>query len=338
IRIPVAHHEGNYYVDSISSASVDVVTSGASPYSEERTEYSIGADYLHEDTIMSVAFTDSSENDYKAQSLNIGVSQDLLGGLTTVTMSYGRGSDDIFRNGPDGRPDGIFRGDADRRNYRLGLTQVITRNLLLGAYYEAITDEGFLNNPYRQTRYEDPNSATGYSWQAEVYPGTRSSNSISLKARYHLPYRAALHGGYRFFTDTWGIDAHNVDIGYTHTLLRAWIVDLGYRFYTQGAADFYGDLFPYADSQNFLARDKELSQFTSHAMRFGVSYNLVKDGWRFLEKARLNLSYDYVLFDYDNFRDLRATDPSGAPLFPAGQEPSFSFGANVIQLYFSIWF
>ena len=41
---------GNYYVDDISSASIDVVTIGASPdgYNEERTEYSVGGDYLFE--------------------------------------------------------------------------------------------------------------------------------------------------------------------------------------------------------------------------------------------------------------------------------------------------
>ncbi len=329
---------GNYYVDSISSASIDVVTTGASPYEEERKEYSVGMDYLHDDTIMSIAFTDSNENDYKAQSLNIGISQDILGGLTTVTMSYGRGSDDIFRNGPDGQPDGIFQEEADRRNYRLSVTQVITRNWLLGLYYEAITDEGWLNNPYRQTRFLDPNSATGYSFQPEVYPGTRSSNAIAFNMRYHLPYRAAVHGGYRFFTDDWGIDAHNFDIGYTHPLRDAWILDVSYRFYTQGKADFFSDLFPYQDSQNFLARDKELSTFVSHSLRFGASYNLLKGGWKFLEKASVNVYYDHMIFDYDDFHDLRFTDEDGAPLYAPGQEPLFDFSADVMQLYFSIWF
>ena len=47
---------GNYYVDMISSASIDVVTT-ASPYTEERTEYSIGADYLHDKTTMGASFT-----------------------------------------------------------------------------------------------------------------------------------------------------------------------------------------------------------------------------------------------------------------------------------------
>jgi hypothetical protein len=329
---------GNYYVDSISSASIDVVTTGASEYSEERDEYSIGMDFLHEDTLMSLSFTDSAESDYKAQSLNFGVAQEVFGGMTTVAMSYGRGADEIYRNGSDGQPDGIFSDEADRRNYRLGVNQVVTRNMLLGIYYEAIVDEGFLNNPYRQVRYEDPNSATGYSFEPEVYPRTRSSNAVAFRTRYHLPYRAAVHGGYRYFADSWGIDAHNFDVGYTHPFRNAWVFDLSYRFYTQGAADFYNDLFPYESAQNFLARDKELSTFNSHAIRFGASYNLVADGWRFMEKATLNIYYDHILYDYKDFLDLRPVDDNGVPLYEPGSEPLYNYSADVLQIYFSIWF
>ena len=80
---------GNYYVDSISSASIDVVTTGASPYTEDRTEVTMGLDYLHEDTLMSISLTDSEENDYSANSLNLGINQDGFGGMTTIFMGYG---------------------------------------------------------------------------------------------------------------------------------------------------------------------------------------------------------------------------------------------------------
>jgi hypothetical protein len=325
---------GNYYVDSISSASIDVVTTGASAYSEERNEYSLGLDYLHDDTIMSVGFGDSDENDYKAQSLNLTVAQEMFGGLTMVTMGYARGSDEVFRNGPDGQPDGVFEDEADRRNYRLSVSQVLTRNLLMGLYYEAIADEGYLNNPYRQVRYVDLAAARGYSFEAEIYPRTRSSNAIAVKARYHLPYRAAVQGGYRFYSDSWGIDAHTLDIGYTHPFKQAWLFEAGYRFYTQSSADFYSDLFPFQQAQNFLARDKELSTFVDHTIRVGVTYDFLEDGWKALDRGTLNLVYDHIIFDYDDFLDIRDT---GTPHVP-GTEPTFNFSADVIQLFVSIWF
>ena len=325
---------GNYYVDSVSSASIDVITTGASAYTEERKEYTLGTDYLHEDTLMGISFTNSEESDYTAQSLNLGLSQDVFGGMTTISMGYGRGSDEVRRNLPGGIPDPSFREEAKRRNYRLGVTQVLTRNSLLAVNYEAVTDEGFLNNPYRSVRYLDLGNPSGYSFEPEVYPRTRSSNAIGVRTRYHLPYRAAVHGGYRFFSDTWGIDAHNFDIGYTHPWKRAWMFDIGYRYYTQSAADFYSDLFPYQQAQNFLARDKELSTFSSHSLRLGMRYDMVNDGWRVVDKATVSIFYDHILFDYEDFHDLRY----GTPEYLPGQEPLFTFSADVIQLFFSIWF
>ena len=45
---------GNYYVDMISSASIDVITT-ASPYTEERTQWSLGMDYLRGNTTMRIS-------------------------------------------------------------------------------------------------------------------------------------------------------------------------------------------------------------------------------------------------------------------------------------------
>jgi hypothetical protein len=148
----------------------------------------------------------------------------------------------------------------------------------------------------------------------------------------------AIHGGYRYFGDTWGINAHNFDVGYTRPWRQALTFDMSYRFYTQNSADFYSDLFPYENAQNFLARDKELSTFNSHTVRFGMSYDLVKDGWRMLDKASVSFYYDRILYDYDDFSDLRNVDSNGSPVYPAGDEPGFSFTSDVLQLFFSVWF
>src|SRR5690606_10720042 len=55
---------GNYYVDMVSSASIDVITT-ASPYTEEREQYSLGMDYLHGNTSMSLGYTSSVESDFE---------------------------------------------------------------------------------------------------------------------------------------------------------------------------------------------------------------------------------------------------------------------------------
>jgi hypothetical protein len=315
----------NYYVDNISSASIDVVTT-ASPYREERTQYSLGLDYLHDSWLFNIGYTSSQENDFDAETFSLGVSQDLFGDLTTVSLGYSRGDDIVSRRGDSG-----FSDTVQRQQYRLGLSQVLTPNLLLGLSYETITDEGFLNNPYRQVRFVDGTSALGYSFEPEVYPRTRTSDAASVRLRYYLPYRAALHGQYRTYSDTWDIDADTFEIGYTHPLSDGITIEGSIRSYSQGRAEFFADLFPYSNYQNFMARDKELSSFSSTTLRIGVSYDIMEGGWRFLERGTVNFVYDHITFDYDDFRDL--TQNSGVP----GAEPLYGFDADVLQIFVSFW-
>ena len=89
----------NYYVDMISSASIDVITT-ASPYDEERTQKTLAVDYLRGNTTMSVGYTTSVENDFDAETWNMSISQDMFGDLTTLTLSYAKG-DDVVRNVTD---------------------------------------------------------------------------------------------------------------------------------------------------------------------------------------------------------------------------------------------
>lgn len=314
----------NYYVDRVTSASIDVVTR-ASEYTEERTQHSVGLDYLHDRWIMSLGFTRSEENDYFAETFNIGISQDMFGDLTTLSLGYSVGNDEVGRRGS---PDLV--GDVHRQQYRLGLSQILTRNLILNLSFETIADEGFLNNPYRAVRFLD--GTGGYEYSNEIYPNTRSSDAASIQLRYHLPYRAAMHVGYRQYADTWDISASQYEVGYTHPLGNGLTFEGSLRAYSQTKADFFSDLFPFANSQNFMARDKELSTFTSNTLRVGVTYDIVRSGWKFIDRGTINLTVDHIIFDYEDFRDLRVTGV--AP----GEEPLFSFDANVVQFFVSFWF
>jgi len=316
----------NHYVDRVSSASIDVVTT-ASPYKEERTQQSVGLDYLHDRWMMNIGFTNSEENDYTAETFSFGVSQDIFGDLTTISLGYSLGNDTVGRRGDD-----TFRDEVQRQQYRLGISQILTKNLLLGLSFETITDEGFLNNPYRQVRYLDDTTPQGYAYEREIYPRTRTSDAGSIRMRYYLPYRAALHAEYRQYADTWAIDADTFEIGYTHPIESGWTFEGKFRAYSQTKADFYSDLFARSQFQNFMARDKELSTFTSRTIRLGASYDIVRGGWKFVERGTLNVILDHMMFDYEDFRDLR-----GVGAVP-GTEPLYSFDANVVQLFASFWF
>jgi hypothetical protein len=317
---------GNYYADDITSASIDVETT-ASEYNEQREEYSVGVDYLHGKTFMGLSYRNSEESDYSANGVSFGISQDFFGDLTTLGISYSRGWDTVKRTGDDN-----FEEDIDRQGYRVDLTQVVTKNLILNLNYEGVNDEGFLNNPYRQVRYSDPSAALGYSWEPEVYPETKRSSATAIRGMYYLPYRASLKGEFRYYTDSWGVDGWNAEVAYVHPLPKGITLEGKYRYYTQTAADFYSDLFPRAQAQNFMARDKELADYVTHTIGAGISYEFEVPFASFFKKGEASMFVDYLILDYNDFRDARKTDVE------AVDQPLYNFEAVILRAYVSFWF
>ena len=319
---------GNYYVDMISSASIDVITT-ASPYTEERTQWSLGMDYLRGNTTMRVNYTESVESDFDAKSYAFSVSQDMFGDLTTLTLSYGLG-DDLVRSSVDPS----FEEPLDRQIYGVGLTQILSKNLISSVNVETVTEEGFLNNPYRVVRYLDPTNPRGFSFEPELYPNTRTTTAIGLRARYFLPYRAAVEGEYRWFTDTWDIDANTVAVSYIHPW-GDWTFTGKYRWHDQTGAHFYRDIFARSEETNFRGRDKELSPLTSNTISLQAAYEFISDdgdaAWGFIKRAKVTASISMLSVDYHDFSDLTAQAP-------VGQEPLYQLDADIFQLYFSIFY
>ena len=315
----------NHYEDMISGTSIDVVTQ-ASPYKEHRKQDSLSVDMLHGETTYSAGYIGSKENDYKAKTAFASVSQDMFGDLTTISFGFTRGWDKVGERG-------TARNDAlERRNWQVGLSQILTRNMLLGMNFETSESEGFLNNPYRKVRYRAPIETLGYAYQNERYPHTRTGNAASGQLKYYLPWNAALAGSYRFYRDTWGITAHTAELGYTQPAFRSWTLDAHLRQYRQNQATFYSDLFDFRDAQNFLARDRELAAFKSLTMGVGATweYHVARFSW--LQKGTINLRWDRMHISYGDFRDLRVQG------VPVGTEPLYSLDASILQGFISFWF
>lgn len=300
---------GSYYADTVSSASIDVVTT-ASPFRENRTEYGAGVDYLYNDSLMGLSLTKSTESDYIADTLSMNYSQDVFGGMTTVSMGYSHGKDTVRENN-----DSSFSDYVNRYQYRLGVSQILTKTLRVNLDYEAITDEGYLNSPYRTARFFG-------AGVPERYPRTRDSQAMALRTILYVQPRSSARVEYRHFWDTWKIAADTAEAVYSTYVGTPWLAELRYRYYTQNSASFYSDNF--TQLQNFMARDKELSTFKNHAVGGTLTYTFQSHP-SFVNKSTVNVAYDHLSFKYSDFTDVRTHAP-------------YSFDVNLVQLFLSVWF
>lgn len=303
----------SYYVDTVSSASIDVLTT-ASPFKEKRTEYRGGVDYLEDNSTVSFSWSRSDEPDYKAGSVSLNTSHELFGGMATVSLGYTQGKDQVFKTGS------AFKDKVDRQQYRIGVSHVLTKSLIASVNYEAIAEEGFLNSPYRSARILD-------AYTPERYPRTRNSHALALRGILALGESggkptSSLTAATRLYDDSWNIKAHEIELSYQRYLRDQWIGELSLRHYSQTAASFYNDNF--SAEFEFMARDKELSTFRSYSFGVKATKRLCHGAsgkWR----CELGVALTHMSFRYEDFTDVN----SGAP---------FGFNASMADVLLSLWF
>ena len=328
--------EANYFIDKVSGASVDVL-SQASVIKDERKQKSGTLEYLHDKTTYTASYTSSVERDYISETASFSLSQDMFGDLTTVTLGFADTHNTVgINSGTANKPDISWLGHALTRAYSGGVSQIITKNFIAGVNLQVITDAGYLANPYREIRYLDPTKTIGYTLANQVYPDTHTSTAVQVQGKYYLPYRAAVTALYRYYNDTWGVIGNTYELDYTHPIRNRWIFEGRVRYYKQNAASFYSDLFPFADSQNFTARDQNLAALNNTTVGAKITYAFLPDGWKFFKRGTVTFDASQIRFKYQDFRNIK--DFGVAQGFSPGSEPLYNFNANVFQVFVSVYF
>lgn len=310
--------EASYFVDKVSGASIDVL-SQASQIIDERKQKSGTVEYVHDKTTYTASFINSVERDYRSNTSSFSLKQDMFGDLTTVSLAFAHTTDTVGENnGTAFVPIIDWLGHAESYNYDIGLSQIITKNFIAGLNVNVITDDGYLANPYRSIRFlrvpGDP--AGGYTLASQVYPDTRTSTAVQVQGKYYLPYRAAITGSYRYFSDTWGIVGNTYELDYTHPIRNIWILEGRLRYYKQNSANFYSDLYDYAAEYRFEARDQNLAAQDNTEIGAKVTYAFLPDGWKMFKRATFTFDVSRITFHYLDFRNIKYFGP---PQYLAGR-------------------
>lgn len=298
---------GTYYADMVSNASIDVVTN-ASPFKENRNEYGVGLDYAVRDALITLSASRSKEPDYIARAVSLDLSQETFGGMTTVALGFTRASDEV------GQRDRGFFDSARHWRYRVGVTQILTPRWLASLNFEAVSDEGFLGNPYRSARVFG-------AAVPERNPRTRSSRAVKFRAVGDLGNGLAVRGDYRYFWDNWEIKAHTFELGAARRFGDRWLVDGYGRYTSQDKALFYFD--NAASETLYVSRNRQLSTYDTIGLGAKASWMWMRQPGRY--EVRVNGAVERTRFDFKDFTDLR----SGA---------LYSYEATVLQVFLSATF
>jgi Protein of unknown function (DUF3570) len=305
-------------VDVISSASIDVrmssnidATSGASrvEMSDTRFETTIGTS--HDDShghVVTLSGVFALEGDYQSYGMGLSGSYDLEGRRTTLLGSASFNHNIVgFKFKP------AFSENLESVSYTVGVAQVLGASDAVRLRYDGQILSGYLASPYRTVRFGDwtvSQSDRGALVFANTtgLPAGLAENLPSLRVR-HAAVLEWIHGFgdalgllalVRLSDDSWSVRALSVgaDLRYGP---GNWLFHGGYRFYLQGAADFFQDKYVNDPSTYaHYASDKELGDERGHIGSADASYafrDFPSNGMKTWLDLQLNLLY----YDYPGF-------------------------------------
>ena len=156
----------------------------------------------------------------------------------------------------------------------MGVTQVINRRWLMQFNLGLSLIDGYTTDPFKVLSVVNNEGLT----QALVYenrPDKRSRSSFYWQNKYAMDFGVA-DISYRFATDDWKIDSHTIDSRLRINLSDTTYIQPHFRYYQQGAAEFFRPFFIEDESlPEFASADYRLGEMAAYTL--GLKYGMELD-------------------------------------------------------------
>ena len=301
LHAPLGDEQGHvdlaYSVDVWTSASVDIVASASEPVTEQRDELNLGVDRVFGDLTLGAAYRYSTEPDYESHGGSLSLAWELANKAFTLAWNAGGSADTVGRAG-----DPEFAEAVNTLTTGLALTQVLDQKTLLQLLYDFAYTRGYQASAYRFVSFGSPGPCSGTAplCRPEENPRERLRHAIALRARRAWSSEWSSGASYRAYLDDWGLVSHTAKVDLAWAPQPKATLALGYRFYTQNAADHYQAQYLPSDlGLTYFTRDKELSPLSSH--RIGLELDWVWELGQGQAGLLTALEVATTLYDYRDF-------------------------------------
>lgn len=209
--------------------------------------------------LASVGASFSDEYDYTHAGINAKLARDFNERNTTLSFGAALANDTIDPVGgaPLALAPMLGLGDLSNRaggglskdvlDLLVGVTQVVSRHMVVQLDYSLSRSDGYLTDPYKVLSVVDPATGDPVAGPAgsgldlylfEKRPETREKQSVFALVKRDLG-GDVLDASYRYMTDDWGVASHTLDLRYRWNFGAGQYLQPHLRFYRQSAADFY---------------------------------------------------------------------------------------------------
>lgn len=239
-----------YLVDVVSAASVDIVSTASSRWSEVRHVAGVDGEYGPGDLRGAASASVSVEPDYLSLSGGLSPSWKIDDDHVTLALSYAVGHDTIGRAGT---PFSVFHRTLVRHQMAAGASFVLGPSAILWLGADAVVERGDQSKPYRYVPMFDAATAERVPRGAHValvnalrrderpleqLPTSRDRFAVTGRWLHRSSW-ATLRLEERLYTDSWGQLATTTEGRYAMDLSDRTTLAPDLRVHVQSAAGFW---------------------------------------------------------------------------------------------------
>ena len=291
---------GEYLVDSITSASQAAGLLEDVSFTEVRHQGSLGVGYEFDldwgQLLLGVSGRISREPDYLSIGGGVSAALSLSQRTTVLRLNLGYLHDEVRRvfrmaGGPS-MSALTFDENFDALAVSASWEQILSPTTYIELGYQYGYMNGFLANAYRMVPV-----ASGFV--GESHPEIRRRHTaVSHLAHYVRRTRTGLHLFYRAYLDNWKVGALTPEARVYQQLARFTHLRVRYRYYRQTRSFFYQtDYGVEVPEDGYVTADPKMSAFRSHLLGFqlavqtgfleGTALDVFRQAW-------LELSFEYL--------------------------------------------
>jgi len=291
--------EAGYSMDIWTSASIDIRTAATRPVTEQRDELRAAVRHEADDTTILGAYRFSTETDYTSHGGSISILQSVANGSADLGGSIFAAADEVGRSG-----DNAFSRDLATLGVSVTYNQIINRRSLVQMTYEFARREGYQASPYRFVAIDGEGVCSGLARACvpESHPDVRLRHAAVIRARRAVGDDHSLGTSYRFYFDNWGVLSHTATAQWSWVMSRDTTLVSKYRYYWQGAADFYRRTYSSSDGgaiPSLRSRDRELSPMDHHRLVLSLehAFEITDSG----PTTRITIGFGGAMLNYNDF-------------------------------------
>lgn len=243
-----------WFVGESQEGEAKVIMSGAS-IEDTRTDISVTTRYYYDRGSAGFNYSRSDEDDYESDAIALDGSLNSADGMTTYSAAISASQDDIEPT-QGSIPTNTLKDEKDIRSAWVGVTRIVSKRALVRFGLGYTYRDGFLTDPYKLN---------------DQRPDTRREWAFSTGYRHFFDGPgAALHTDYRYFSDSWDVRSHTVEVAWHQNVNRDLRLIPFLRYYTQDEASFFANVVDRDD--RYFADDYRLSTFGAISLGLRARY------------------------------------------------------------------